>query len=300
MTDQLRPVQAQELINYSEFWTLAGCEMKWTLGYLRGQEEPGERRGLNLGTLLHLGGDLWNRGEFRGKGVYLPKQWTDDINTGGKPGEERTIKLADFDPDVVNDAMWLLDRYVSTYGIAPPSSWKVVDSERWLMAALDELKLLVGRTDGVLYVENDLYMPDGWWLLERKSYASKGRLDYVHVDPQLVVYKLLVEANYPGVELRGVIYDGIYTYRWKRDQHAPQDSFERKYVDISPEQIEVGKTWLYAAINRRRQLKLDPLQALPNVGMFCKMCGFKDECWARLRGAEEYEIEVDDQEAEPV
>lgn len=335
-------VTAQEIINYSEFWALSGCEQRWVYGYLRSLEEQGERRGLNLGTLLHLGGDLWNRGQYA-DGAWLPKEWTDDINTGGKPGEPHTRYLHEYDPAVIDDAIWLLSRYVEHYGPLPPSSWRVIDSERWLVTALDELKLLVGRTDGVLRIEGDREIPDGLWLLERKSYGSKGRLDYVHVDPQLVVYKRLVEAEY-GEPLMGVLYDGFYTYHWKPEkptqgaliaaeiernpgftaeyvtkreqtewareavanhpgvERPAAESFERRYVDISPEMVEVGERFLYAAIRRRQVLRLDPKQAMPNVGQLCNSCGFKSQCWADLRGEEpqDIEIEIDDPEAEPV
>lgn len=332
-------MKQQEVINFSEFWSLTGCEQRWAYGYLRSLEEPGEKRGLHLGTLIHLGLDRWNRG----LGATLPSEWTDDINTGGKPGEERTLRLADFDPEVVATAVWLLTRYVEHYGDAPPSSWLMIDSERWLSTALDELKLLVGRTDGVLEIEGDDEIPDGLWLLERKSYGSKGRLDYVHVDPQLVIYSMLVEAEY-GRKLTGVVFDGIYTYRWQpvkptqaaameeRDAIDPAwrvrlskteqrdwarshientvwpdrpaaESFERRYVDISDEMREVGKNYLYAAIRRRQVLKNDPLQALPNIGQMCRSCGFRPQCWANLRGVEpegDIEIELYDETEEPV
>jgi hypothetical protein len=333
-------METQEVINFSEFWSLTGCEQRWAYGYLRGQEEPGERRALHQGTLIHLGLDRWNRG----MGANLPGEWTDDINTGGKPGEERTLRLADFDPEVVDNALWLLGRYRDHYGAGPPSSWLMIDSERWLSTALDELKLLVGRTDGVLEIEGDDEIPDGLWLLERKSYGGKGRLDYVHVDPQLVIYSMLVEAEY-GRKLTGVVFDGIYTYHWKpakptqgavmeeRDAVNPAwrvhltpteqrewaraevaahpgvdrpaaESFERRYVDISDEMREVGKNYLYAAIRRRQVLKNDPAQALPNIGQLCRSCGFRPQCWSNLRGGEppEYdnEIEVFDATEEPV
>lgn len=332
--------QAQDVINFSEFWALAGCEQRWVYGYLQQEHEVGERRGLNLGTLLHLGGDLWNQGQYA-ENVWLPEEWTDDINTGGKPGEPQTRYLKDFDPQVVEDARWLLNRYVAHYGPVPPSSWRMIDSERWLSAAIGPNLLLVGRTDGVLRIEGDPEIPDGLWLMERKSYGAKGRLNYVHVDPQLVIYKRLVEAEY-GEPITGVLYDGFYTYHWKPEkptlaaiieaaggadgaqwptkkaatewarheqakhpgiERPASESFERRFPDISEEMVAVGERYIAAAVRRRAQLVADPSQAMPNVGHSCNSCGFKARCWAELRGLDPEtvdDIELEDPDAEPV
>lgn len=326
-----------EIINYSEFFTLAGCDERWVLAYLRLLEEDGERRGLHVGTLLHIGLDRWNLG----LGATLPREWTDDIAAGGKQGESYTRYLADFNPEHVALAQWLLARYEQHYGARPPSSWREVISEQWLSVDIGGGTTVTGRFDGLVYIEGDPDIPDGWWLLERKSYKSKGRLDYVHVDPQLVIYRMLVKAT-KGIEIMGVLFDGIYTYQWqpekptqaalieaeiasnpgftseyvtKREQtewareavkvhpgveRPAEESFQRRYVDITDAMVERGQQYLAAAVLRRAQLRENPELALPNVGMACKMCGFKDDCWARLRGAEEYEIEIDDPEAEPV
>lgn len=195
------------VINYSEFDTLSSCEEKWKRAYILGQEpEPGNKTGLHRGTLLHLALGRWQNG----LGATLPEVWTDDINTGGKPGVEQTLRLTDFDVEVVESVLWLLERYVEHYGSAPPSSWNVITSEEWLTRDFGSGTgrwTLVGRTDGAVEIDGQL------WLLERKSYGSKGRLDYVGVDPQLAAYCLLYEAKH-GVRPFGVIYDGIYTYQW--------------------------------------------------------------------------------------
>lgn len=200
------PVREVPVINYSEFNTLSQCEEKWRRGFVLGQEESGQKDAMHLGTLLHLALGRWQNGE----GATLPSWWEDDINTGGKPGEIRRLQLSEFHPDVVERAEWLLARYVSHYGSQPPSSWTVTSSEEWLTRDFGSgvgKWTLVGRTDGAVMIDGKL------WLLERKSYGSKGRLDYVGVDPQLACYCLLYEAKH-GVRPFGIIYDGIYTYQW--------------------------------------------------------------------------------------
>lgn len=332
LTPEQRPV-----INYSEFQTLASCEMRWLLHYLRREEETGERAGLHLGTLIHLGQDKWLTGQYA-DGVWLPPSWTDDINTGGKPGEERTLYLHDFDQELVEKALWLLGRYVKHYGLVPPSSWDVVSSEEWLRATGSgsvggRSYDIVSRTDGLVRIDGKL------WLREVKSYGSKQRLRYVHVDPQLVIYTMVAESVY-GEQIHGVIYDGIYTYRWvpvkptqqslieqaeadgqvwptkaaakawakaTQEKHpgverAPEESFDRLFLDIGPELRQAGAQYLIAAINRRETLTEHPHLAIPNIGNTCNGCGFRAQCWARLGDdeAEEFEVDLEGENEEPV
>jgi len=316
------------LINYSEFNTLSQCERKWHYAYTLGEEETGNKAAMNLGTLLHLGLGKWQEG----KGVELPSWWMDNISSGGKPGEMQRLQLSDFDPSVIERAEWLLERYVTHYGSAPPSSWNVISAEEWLsrdFGAGRSKWTLVGRTDGAVEIDGNV------WLLERKSYGSKGRLDYVGVDPQLGCYSLLYEKKY-GVRPFGIIYDGIYTYQWalkkptqaqciaelppsspihsmlKKDQtewareaverhpgvqtREPYESFERREIELGDEHLRVAKEYLAGAIRRQRVLRKRPGDAIPNVGRDCSWCGFKAQCWSDLGGGDDESIYYDDEE----
>lgn len=312
-------------INYSEFAALTRCEKQHRMLYIDGEaddHDPSIQSGLNLGTLLHLGGGRWQMG----LGATLPVQWTDDINTGGKPGEVRTLRLDDFAPETVDLAEWLLNRYTLHYGSQPPSDWKLLSAEEWLTRKFGTGRsqwLLVGRSDGAVEIDGDI------WLLERKSYRSKGRLDYVGVDPQLGCYSLLFEKKY-GLRPHGVIYDGIYTYPyvpkvptqkqlieesglifgtkaaerdWAREavarnpgiERPAEDSFERREVEISDAHLEAAKEYLASAVRRRRALIKRPGDALPNVGSHCSWCPVQEQCWDQLGAGYGDEIEFDDE-----
>ena len=302
-----------EEINYSEFSALATCETKWGYAYLlQRDEERGENAaGLHKGTLLHLGLDRWTQG----LGATLPHTWTDDINTGGKPGEVRTLCLTDFDPQLVEDVRWLLARYELVYGSERPSSWNVISTEEWLTAKFkigSRTVRIVGRHDGLIEVLGDL------WLIERKSYGQRGRLDTVSVELQPTIYDILIEEKY-GKRPVGIMYDGIYTHRfvpkkptqkqlieergagafasataareWARAsveahpgiEREPGDSFQREWVDRTPQALEMGRTVLSATIKRRDRIRtLD--DTVPHIGRHCSWCGFKNECWFRLSG----------------
>lgn len=317
-------------INYSELASLASCERKWWYGYNSTYEEsPDNKRGLYLGTLLHLFHDRWMNRELTAGELFLPQSWTDDINTGGKPGDVRTLTIEDFPDDVISDAHWLMDRWVKHYGMEPPSDWEIIATEEWLTADIGNGVELVGRHDGLFRVNGDL------WLNEVKSYKSKGRLDSIQVEPQPATYVKLVEANY-GETIVGIMYDGIYTYHWKPElptqkaliesaiasgddqwllgatkkaqtewararlaehpgiERPVEESFDRRWTDRTPLQITRDMAVYQSAVNHRDYLKALPLDStLPNVGMACNMCGFKDRCWSYLAGSEEDEREIE-------
>jgi hypothetical protein len=317
------------LINYSEFNTLTDCEKRWYLGFVDNEEDDSSKRGLHLGTLCHL----WHGRWLMGSGATLPSSWTDDINTGGKPGEERTLKLTDFDPALVERAQWLAARFVEHYGPEPPSSWTVISAEEWMTREFT-WGTLVGRTDGFVEIDGRL------WLIEVKSYGSRpGPLAYAHVSPQLGCYSLLAEAHY-GQRPWGILYQGMYTYQWKPTKPTQKSVLER-WADTAAfiRATRPGDEACRQAL-RRRLPQLDrapgcrvvrpgggragrraprhrcavpawrahaahaparhPDEVLPSVGRHCLGCGFKARCWNELGGIEPFEIEVDDDDAEPV
>jgi hypothetical protein len=317
------------LINYSEFNTLTDCEKRWYLGFVDNEEDDSSKRGLHLGTLCHL----WHGRWLMGSGATLPSSWTDDINTGGKPGEERTLKLTDFDPALVERAQWLAARFVEHYGPEPPSSWTVISAEEWMTREFT-WGTLVGRTDGFVEIDGRL------WLIEVKSYGSRpGPLAYAHVSPQLGCYSLLAEAHY-GQRPWGILYQGMYTYQWKPTKPTQKsvierwqetqvaqgytaqemklaaklyvenpdnwterpaaESFDQEEVELGDEHLATAALYLRGGLMRRTHLLAHPDEVLPSVGRHCLGCGFKARCWSELGGIEPFEIEVDDDDAEPV
>lgn len=268
-------------LHFSELQTLASCERRWVYKYALGSnDEVGN--GAYLGTLLHLGLAQWlNRG-----GVELPSTWrSEEHSDSAEPGALVTYSLSDFDPEVVEKARWLLGRYAAHYGSEPPSSWRVISTEQHLTAQTP-WGTLAGTADAIVEIDGNL------WLIEHKSYGSKGRLNWVQVDPQLGVYDLLVQANYCKPAF-GILFNGIYTYRWKPKQRTlkeiegelkvdpdsrfytskqltelarglqadepgierdPSESFEQVYVDLSDEHRATTQRYLSAANRRRLEL----------------------------------------------
>lgn len=244
-----------ELINYSEFNTLTDCERRFVYQYVLNEAEGGEKRGLHLGTLCHL----WHGRWLMGHGATLPEVWTDDINTGGKPGEQRTLSLSDFDPALVERALWLAARFELHYGSAPPSSWHVISAEEWLTREFP-WGTLVGRTDGFVEIDGQL------WLIEVKSYGSKpGPLAYCQVSPQLGCYSLLAEAKYGKLPF-GILYQGIYTYQWK-PKVPSQKALIEEAVANDAEFVLHGTHLRIAALNKGQQTDWARNELLTHPGM---------------------------------
>ncbi len=286
------------VINYSEFSPLAQCERKWAYAFVLGGIEPGPKPGLHLGTLCHL----WHGRWLTGEGATLPSEWSDDINTEGKPGEVRTLALADFDPELVERALWLAGRFVKHYGSQPPSSWNVISAEQWIAREFS-WGTLVGRTDGFVEIDGEL------WLIEVKSYKQKpGPLAYAAVSPQLGCYSLLAEEAF-GTRPRGILYQGICTHQWVKERE-PEESFQQIVLTMNEKHLAATEKYLAAATWRRHTLQWGPdnrrhyepqetlYLAIPNVGRDCSWCGFKPQCWNDLGGVDPFEIEAVDEDDE--
>jgi hypothetical protein len=120
------------------------------------------------------------------------------------------------------------------------------------------------------------------FLQECKSMRDWRRLDILTVDPQMTHYYLGLRAA--GYEVDGVLYDAIKTYRWKRDDHPPEDSVQRVFIDRTPEQCEASLVDLHAFDDRREDIESGRRSPLRNISSFgsCSFCNFRAECWEEL------------------
>jgi hypothetical protein len=284
------------VITFSEFATLAACERRWAYRYVLGEPEQASRA-MTLGTLCHR----WHESWLLGDGGVLSDSWTTDRAPDGTQGDPVTLRLGEFEPEVVDKALWLRDRFIECYGAQPPSSWNVIGAESYMEREFTWGNL-VGRTDGFVEIDGEL------WLIELKTYGARpGPLAYAQVSPQLGCYSLLAEAKY-GKRPYGVIYQGVYTYQWKpgvptqatlieefghlvvdgtplhlhtkADQRAwakvqqadpgnwtqrpAADSFDQIEVELGAEHLRTSEQYLSAAVRRRRKLLLDGASVYPD------------------------------------
>lgn len=261
--------------SFSELSTLADCERKWWYRYVVRPERGETAQPLALGSLVHtLIGKWWDSPFMVPEEVILnlPAGTWDEAN------EESRIT-----------ALWLLDRYHRVYqDVRDTGQYRVIGTE------LKNEVMLPGTNGNVVQYLDQLFMDDQdrFWLVERKTMKDWRKLAQAMIDPQLTLY--LWGLRDIGVPVAGVIFDCIRTYRWKRDEHPPQDSFEWARIDRSPEHTEEAMADMQAAY-MRRQMLTSGLRPIRNLGRACDSCDFRDHCWDELAGYNSFGVELDDE-----
>lgn len=234
-------------ISYSQAGSIARCEDQWFRRYELGDErEPSDA--MRFGTLWH----------------ELMHEWW------GGTGNDLGAVPALYDPLHGDKLNWLLARYIDVYGIAP-TDVTVVASELEFYAPWDGL-IVHGFIDRVVDIGGQL------WIVEDKTYSKRSRIDMLGVDPQIPTYVVGAEFLLER-EITGVIWNGAYTYQWKKDRDA-EESFDRLYLDVSEADRDRAHSWYAAAVHLRRQLRDSleaPLQALNP--MSCMGCEYRAACW---------------------
>jgi hypothetical protein len=122
------------------------------------------------------------------------------------------------------------------------------------------------------------------WVVERKTMSDWSRLEFVPSDPQVTLYWLAAVER--GLDVYGIEYDAIRTYRWQQER-PPEDSVRRLYLDRTPEQAAQALTWLWRIMHRRDDLDAwmqAPAAArgrgpIRNVHAFvCRTCPYRVPC----------------------
>jgi len=288
-------------ISYSEIDTLTTCERQWDYTYRQGYDQEG--KGLRIGTSWHLFTDDWWWGRYEVPGYFTPTAY-------GLIGEEADLLF------------WLIDRYIQVYGRSPS------DTGLSLYASEMEGRIPspVEGVDLTFHVDKVIMDQGGaLWVLETKSYGSRRRLALLDVTLQETLYTHGVQ-QLTEMPVLGVLFDGVYTYRWKPKQRTlaeieaemgnvagvtkkelrlqakaiqamdpgierpPAESFNRILLSREQPQIDEALLIVAEAIKRRQDITDgDPnADPLPNIGAHCGHCPARSECWGTLLGREDY------------
>lgn len=239
-------------ISFSEANTLANCEWKWDYVYRQGHDGDVSFAMLK-GTAAHeLAAKWWESGDV--SSALSPETVDEIVRCQGGMGVEAVLDWAD----------WMMRRYAE-YHEDLRNSMDVVEHELTLTAILPGTKIpVVGRIDGVYAnkTTGELYA------VERKTYGRRDRLDYLTVDPQVSLYYWVLQQN--GYDITGVMYDGIYTYRWKPEKPTQkqliEDAKNGTLVDVdSPAADAPKKVWTEWA---REQVERHPGAERPVADSF--------------------------------
>lgn len=203
-------------ISFSEASTLAKCEFLWDLQYRQHiDREPGQK--MMLGTLVHAG-----------VAAFWAQRWSPQIANVEDAVYEAAadVEMEGLEKETLEQAHWLMRRYERHY-TPELADVKVLATELELTATLPGSRTKVmGHIDELWEVNGRI------WLVERKTYGSRDRLDLIPVDPQITSYAWLAREN--DIDVYGIVFDGAYTYRWKPDKPT-----QKQVVDEA-----VGTPWL--------------------------------------------------------
>jgi len=255
----------------TEMVTLATCEERWRRRYLLGtHEEPSQAMG--KGTLWHAVWDEWWVQEDGYRGIT-------ESNILARIPDEKQENITD---QAWDDVRWMIRRYDQWRGGSYlATDWRVIDQEVEWEADIGGV-LFQGRVDDVR-----VHLPTNQvYVGECKTMIDWRRLDILEVDPQVSNYVRLAQANgYPGCV--GVMYDAAKTYRWKRDEHPPSDSFRELTILRDTPQLEAAQVQVQIAATRRAQIATSN-RAIANISAnTCMGCSFRGDCWEDLAFPEE-------------
>lgn len=304
------------MTSHTELSTLAQCEMKWHLRYREGiVGEPSDS--LLLGRMIDAAAAaFWAREDWR---AVLAAQIVEQGYTDTTPKLDYLDDVPEL--EVPARAYWLMQRYerhysdfreqVTVLGTQVDLTAPIPETSQVHQAILDQVWMVEGT---------DI------WVVERKTYGRNDRSALVEVDPQLTNNLWVARAN--GIEAIGIIWDGIYTYRWKPErptqkqliedflasgqgvgwskreltewareqaeivpgvERPDRDSFEMLFLDRHEAHVAAAHQEIRALVSRRAALRRGA-QPTRNIGPLCKACAQRETCFERLAFPQSIEL----------
>lgn len=228
-----------DAISYSELSTLARCEMAWKLGYTGEREKSAPSGAMKLGTEIHrLWGAWWTGGNW---------QTTAD-----------------------EKAAWLMERYAERY--VPESMFMEMEAiELPLVARFSWGPYFFGFADGLLKDGNG-----NLWIAELKSTDSLSKVTSLVESLQTKLY--IWAARQMGYPVVGAMLDVVRTFKPVRKPLALEESFDRRWLQPSPEQLQEALGQAMRATKARREL-IAGETPLRNVGPACSWCFAMAPCY---------------------
>lgn len=282
--------------SFTELSTLAQCEQRWWYRFPAGGDSEPSMQMLK-GTIIHEGAAaFWSCPDS--DVVYKAM-----VAAG----------LHDLEPQDRSDTEWLMWRYCDFY--APMvDRVRVIEHEMELKAKLPGTNITVwGHLDGVYEIDGKLFV------VERKTYGRRDRLDLLDIDPQITLYDWLAKAN--GISVYGILFDGIYTRRWALEKptqkalieanaedpagvrfttkqlerswaksqveahpgvdRALSESFDQVWLYRTKTQVAQAQRWASDILSRRAALRRSK-RPVRNIGPLCKGCFEREQCGEEL------------------
>ncbi len=252
-------------IDFSSLANLADCQWRWYARHVRlFEDKPGTAA--MLGTLMGRLCAAWYRGD------HWEEILRDEVLVWQIENPDLASEIGQ--PEYMERAFWLMTRYVEHYADDRPQV-KVLGTEvyfklrlpgryGWLCGAIDELWLIDGRC----------------WVVERKTMGDWSKMDQHERSHQTTFY--LWAAQQLGYDPWGIMLDCIRTYRWKRDEHPPADSFDRRWFDRGPVHLSNALLEAGKGLTLAKALIGGHMKPLRNIADHCSWCPYTAECFTEL------------------
>jgi hypothetical protein len=249
-------------IDFSSLSVLADCQWKWHARYVRGlPDRPGPAA--LLGTLMgELTSTWWEGGEWEPVMLSTVAIW------------QAENPDAEFVPEWLDKAAWLMTRYAEHYeperdtvkvlGTEVPFRLRLPGRYGWLVGRIDQLQEIGGRA----------------FVRENKTGNDFSKIDQHERSHQTTLYYWA--AQQLGYKPWGILLDFQRTYRWKRDEHPPADSFERRWFDRNDEHLDNAILEAGKGLTLAKLLINGHLEPLRNIEQHCSYCPYSNECNADL------------------
>jgi hypothetical protein len=235
--------RAKNLSSHTELSELTSCERRWWYKYvkgIRGEASDPMILGSTMGVLCDA---FWRHEDWRQELAGIVAE------AGG--GIPDLIDLDQVTEEPYATAYWLMQRYERHYA-------NMLDSVEVVYTELD-CRAKIPGTNQVhqAIIDNIFAMKTGMkigkkklhFMVERKTYGRMEKLDFVDVDPQLT-NNLWVAQEVLGIKIDGIIFDGIYTYRWKAEKPTQKTLIEEAICAADTTQPDAFDTWA-----KKRQLE---------------------------------------------
>lgn len=242
-----RAVLGADAISYSELSTLAACEKKWAFSYGGSERvESQPSAAMRLGSEVH---EMW--GEW----------WM-----GGQPSSDDET------------AQWLIDRYASYYEADMFHGLLTARAiEQPLVARLPRGPYFFGFADGLFDVAGMSPGPDGLWIAELKTARDFSSIRHLTQSPQGPLY--VWAARRMGLPVNGVLLDVVRTFRPTKKELPLADSFQRRWLTWTNDEIKQVVDEARRAIKIRRDLTVGKGTPLRNIGPACGWCPHLAPCF---------------------
>jgi len=233
-----RAFLGEDAISFSELSTLARCEAAWKFGYGNTEREKSNpSAAMKLGSEVHrLWGAWWTGGDF---------------------------STADGDRDTGDEkAQWLMERYRDRYFEETLDRLTMLEVEKPLVAK--HVSWFFGFADGLLVDENG-----EMWIAELKTTDSLSKVTSLLQSAQMPLY--VWAARQMGYPVVGSMLDVIRTFKPVRKELPLEESFDRRWIRTSDEDIDGALAQLTRAWWTRRDIR-NGEAPLRNVGPACSWC----------------------------